>query len=73
VWHEFAGDTSGTFSFTGNTKAFTTDRVGTFGQIGLGVTAQSLNTGLLGFVRADYRIGEKTTGYSINAGVRYQF
>ena len=48
-------------------------RIGTFGQFGVGVAAQVPNSGLLGFLRADYRIGGQIEGYGINAGLRYQF
>ena len=47
--------------------------VGTYGQFALGSAAAILNTGWLGYGRVDYRIGENVEGWSINAGLRYQF
>jgi opacity protein-like surface antigen len=50
-----------------------TSRVGTYGQYSLGVAAQIVNTGWLGFVRVDYRNGDNINGWTGNAGIRYQF
>jgi len=50
-----------------------TSRVGTYGQYSLGLAAQFVNTGLVGFVRADYRNGENIDGWTANAGLRYSF
>ena len=82
VFHEFAGDV--TTNFAANFDALglalppikatlSTDRVGTYGQFGLGTAAALTNTGWLGYARFDYRIGENIDGWSINAGLRYQF
>ena len=80
VWDEFAGDT--TSSFVCNCQILgalptgvniSSTRVGTFGQFGLGTAAQILNTGWLGFVRADYRTGENIQGWDLTGGIRYQF
>ncbi|MBL8572751.1 MAG: autotransporter outer membrane beta-barrel domain-containing protein [Hyphomicrobiaceae bacterium] len=73
IWHEFSGNSTGSFISAGGTETITSTRVGTFGQVGAGVTAQSLNSGLLGFVRADYRFGQNINGVAVNAGIRYQF
>ncbi|MDR3494054.1 MAG: autotransporter outer membrane beta-barrel domain-containing protein, partial [Ancalomicrobiaceae bacterium] len=74
VWHEFAGDATSTFEATGSTSIpISTSRVGTFGQIGVGLFGQILNTGASGFIRADYRAGDNVHGGSITAGLRYQF
>ena len=84
VFHEFAGDVQSSFAFcptcvfvAGVPAAFTqpsaTSRVGTYGQYSLGLAAQIVNTGWLGFVRADYRNGDKIDGYTGNVGLRYQF
>jgi hypothetical protein len=51
----------------------TTDRVGTFYQAGVGISAQVLNTGLLGFVRGDFRFGDQLHGWAAIGGVRYTF
>jgi opacity protein-like surface antigen len=50
-----------------------TTRVGTYGQYSLGLAAQVVNTGWLGFVRVDYRNGNNIEGWTGNAGLRYQF
>jgi opacity protein-like surface antigen len=86
VFHEFAGDVVSTssfcptcavigdpavaFQFSNRTQ---TTRVGTYGQYSLGLAAQVVNTGWLGFVRADYRRGDNIDGYAGNVGLRYQF
>jgi opacity protein-like surface antigen len=82
VFHEFAGDVRSNYTslngvvlglpFTYN-QATTTSRVGTYGQYSLGVAAQVVNTGWLGFVRVDYRNGDNIDGWTGNAGIRYQF
>jgi outer membrane autotransporter protein len=56
--------------FTGNVSA---TGIGTYGQIGVGVAGQIVNTGWLGYIRGDYRHGDNIDGYSINGGIRYQF
>lgn len=53
--------------------ALETSRVGTYGQFALGLAGQIINTGWLGYVRADYRTGEHIDGWSVNGGLRYQF
>jgi Autotransporter beta-domain len=81
VWNEFASDTTSTFSTIqcpcGHgvpvSLDVSTTRIGTFGQFGLGTAAQILNTGWLGFVRADYRTGENIQGWDLTGGIRYQF
>lgn len=45
----------------------------TYGQFGLGVSAQVANTGWLGYFRGDYRTGNDIEGWSVNGGLRYQF
>jgi opacity protein-like surface antigen len=49
-----------------------TSRVGTYGQFGLGVAGQVIDTGWLGYARLDYRTGENIEGVSGNIGLRYQ-
>ena len=51
----------------------TTSRVGTYGQFGLGLAGQIIDTGWSGYARADYRTGENIEGISGNVGLRYQF
>jgi hypothetical protein len=50
-----------------------TSRIGTYGQFGLGLAAQVLDTGWLGYVRADYRTGDNIQGWDVTGGLRYQF
>jgi hypothetical protein len=77
VWHEFAGNTSSTAYVGFNASNFvfplTTERVNTFGQVGLGMQFKVLNLDLLGFVRGDVRFGDAINGKAINIGMRKQF
>jgi len=85
VVHEFAGDvvshttTFPNMYFDNNGKPITekdtttTSRVGTYGQYSVGLSAQFVNTGLVGYVRGDYRNGENIEGWGANAGLRYSF
>jgi hypothetical protein len=73
LWHEFAGDTHTTFATSSSSVPLAVTRVGTFAQIGAGVSGQVLHSGLLGFLRGDYRVGENISGYALVAGMRYQF
>src|SRR5262249_30661046 len=47
--------------------------IGTYGQFTLGTAAVVGNTGWLGYGRVDYRTGDNIEGWSVNAGLRYQF
>jgi len=82
VFHEFQG--GATSSLASNFPAIganlpplsstvTVGSVGTYGQFGLGVAAQVVATGWLGYLRGDYRTGENIEGWSLNGGLRYQF
>lgn len=83
VYHEFEGDSTASYSSDPGTSALlgipliggqlSTDRVGTYGQFGLGVAGQLAGTGWLGYLRGDYRTGDRIEGYSLNGGIRYQF
>jgi len=89
VFHEFAGDVRSSYSYCPGcievvapdgtispaqySQQSRTSRVGTYGQFSAGVTAQIVDTGWLGFVRADYRTGGNIDGYAGNIGLRYQF
>jgi len=50
-----------------------TSSLGTYGQIGMGVAAQVVNTGWVSYLRGDYRWGDNIEGWSVNGGLRYQF
>ena len=81
VFHEFADDVHtrvsannfGGFVGPAITADIQTSRVGTYGQFALGSAVALANTGWLGYARVDYRIGENIDGWSVNAGLRYQF
>src|ERR1700730_2851870 len=82
VYHEFQGGV--TSSLTSNFSAIgaalptlsstvSTSSLGTYGQFGLGVAAQFVNTGWVSYLRGDYRRGDNIEGWSLNGGLRYQF
>jgi opacity protein-like surface antigen len=85
VFHEFEGNVtaslaaSGSFPAYGSTFQFqgagnlTASGIGTYGQFGAGSAFQLADTGWLSFARVDYRTGEYIQGYSVSAGLRYQF
>jgi outer membrane autotransporter protein len=88
VWHDFDGNYSLNYTACAHCFGFgspsnfvpatytvtaTTQNVGTFGQYSLGVSGQVIDTGWLGFVRVDYRDGDRMNGLSATGGVRYQF
>jgi outer membrane autotransporter protein len=84
VWHDFGGNITGSYQscanciFVGATPAaltgtISTTNVGTFGQYSVGVSGQLVHTGWLGFVRLDYRDGDRLQSLSGTAGIRYQF
>ena len=82
VFHEFAGDVTARSVETGTGNpaidglVLTTTSsggIGTYGQFALGTAAVLGNTGWLGYGRVDYRIGDNVEGWSVNAGLRYQF
>jgi opacity protein-like surface antigen len=85
VFHEFEGNVTallsasgsfpsslGTFQFQGAGN-LTASSIGTYGQFGAGSAFQLADTGWLSFARVDYRTGEYIEGYSVSAGLRYQF
>jgi opacity protein-like surface antigen len=81
VYNEFAGNVHATSVVANTGNVFieglrlntSTERVGTYGQFALGTAAAIINTGWLGYARVDYRVGEDIDGWSVNAGLRYQF
>jgi hypothetical protein len=73
VWREFAGNSTTTFVTPGASSLLSVDRIGTFGQVGLGISGQFVNSGILGFARGDYRFGDHISGYAAVLGLRAQF
>jgi opacity protein-like surface antigen len=83
ILHEFQGGV--TSSLTSNFSAIgvglptlsstvsTSGGLGTYGQFGLGVAAQVVDTGWVSYLRGDYRRGGDIEGWSVNGGLRYQF
>jgi outer membrane autotransporter protein len=78
IWREFEGDATSHFTCASAAVcAFplnvATSRIGTYGQYGLGVAAQALQTGWLGYARVDYRKGDNIDGWGVALGLRYQW
>lgn len=87
VYHEFENNSTATYNSIPATVAVVggavtvpaiagnleTNRVGTYGQFAAGVAGQLVGTGWLGYVRGDYRTGDRIDGWSVNGGLRYQF
>jgi opacity protein-like surface antigen len=82
VFHEFEG--GATSSLTSNFSAISTplptlsstvstSSLGTYGQFGLGIAMQTIDTRWVSYLRTDYRTGENVEGWSVNGGLRYQF
>jgi hypothetical protein len=74
--HEFAGKVTSTSTivepspgnFNGMVFDTSTERLGTFGQFGLGTAIVFGDTGWLGYGRGDLKVGE-----NLNVGLRYQW
>lgn len=64
---------AGTFNILEQTGRVVTQRIGTYGQFSGGIAGQLLNTGWLGYVRGDYRTGDRVDGWGLSGGLRYQF
>jgi hypothetical protein len=82
VFHEFASPISSRVNtlnvafnsaFVQQTGLFSTARIGTYAQFGLGVTGQIADSGLTGYVRGDYLTGSRFNGWSVVGGARYDF
>ncbi|MGH6812896.1 MAG: autotransporter domain-containing protein [Methylocella sp.] len=85
VFHEFAAQIGSTLNttLTGlpsplppsifESSIFSTGRIGTYGQFGLGLVGQIANTGWTSFVRADYQTGDRFEGWDVTGGARYTF
>ncbi len=81
VIHEFAGDVKSKTTFVDPSNFFwpgmefesSTERMGTYGQIGVGTAIVVGNTGWLGYGRGDVKFGDNIHGIGFNAGLRYQW
>jgi opacity protein-like surface antigen len=82
VYHEFGSTVKSTYTESPQFEALlppiisgnlSTSTLGTYGQFGLGIAGQVVGTGWVGYLRGDYRTGNKIDGYSLNGGLRYQF
>ena len=73
LWHEFIDNAGGVFTTGTSTALLSTDRIGSFYQLGTGVSAHVLNTGALGFVRSDFRFGDKFKSWALLGGFRWTF
>jgi outer membrane autotransporter protein len=75
IWHEFADPTRASFECGGCAFALdvATQRIGTYGQFGLGSAVAVGNSGWLGYGRVDYRTGDHVEGWGVNFGLRYQW
>jgi hypothetical protein len=77
VLHEFSDNVvakSETVSGgTTNIITTSTDRVGTYGQFGLGTGLVFGNSGWLGYGRVDYKTGQNVEGVNVNIGLRHQW
>jgi opacity protein-like surface antigen len=82
VFHDFQGVVTSrlasNFSAIGMpaetySSTISTAGIGTYGQFGLGVAAQMVDTGWVGYLRGDYRKGDNIEGWTLNGGLRYQF
>jgi outer membrane autotransporter protein len=72
-WNEFETSLKESFQQNVTYVPISVSRSGAFAQFGLGVSAQIIDTGWVGFLRGDYRTGEKLTGAALNGGVSYRF
>src|SRR5262249_23011732 len=62
----------GTPASTNLNSTISTEGLGTFGQFGLGVAAQVVNTGWVSYLRGDYRKGDYIERWSVNGRLRCQ-
>ena len=70
VWHEFEGRSTSEFdSTTDYVVPMSVSRVGTFGQVGVGLNGELLGKNILGTIRADFRFGDHTSGESGDCAV----
>jgi outer membrane autotransporter protein len=72
--HEFESDASANYvDVRGIPVPLATTRIGTFGQLGLGLTIAIPESGIVGFVRGDFRFGENVSASAVVGGVRATF
>ena len=78
VFREFAGAAKATTTATeapnaGATFTSITERVGTYGQFGVGSSVAFGDSGWLGYGRVDYKTGENVEGLNLSVGFRHQW
>jgi len=81
VIHEFAGSMTSKITVAatnfnvaeGPPLITTTERLGTYGQFGIGTAIGFGDTGWLSYGRADIKVGENIQGLNFNVGLRYQW
>jgi hypothetical protein len=77
VLREFAGNVGAKSTITGGdfagTLSLSNDRIGTYGQFGLGTGVVFGNSGWFGYGRVDYKTGENVEGVNVNVGLRHQW
>jgi outer membrane autotransporter protein len=76
VYHEWAGDTREVFTPitpVATPQLIDSTRIGTFGQASVGVGWQVPNTGWTGYVRSDAKFGQNVEGWTLTAGLRYNW
>ena len=79
LYHEWAGDARTVFTpisvggGTGPALPIDTTRVGTFAQASVGVGWQVPGTGWTGYARSDAKFGPNIEGWTLTAGLRYNW
>jgi hypothetical protein len=78
VFREFASAARATTTATDPPNAgamfvSATDRVGTYGQFGIGSSVAFGDSGWLGYGRVDYKTGERVEGLNVSFGVRHHW
>jgi outer membrane autotransporter protein len=79
VYHEWAGDARTRFTTipaaggAAQTLAIDTTRIGTFEQASVGVGWQVPGSGFTGYVRTDAKFGRQVEGWTLTAGLRYNW
>jgi len=79
VYNEFADDSDSSFTIGGTRSDITTERIGTFGQVGVGLTAVKVGNramnepNIYGTARFDVQFGDHIDGWGVTGAVRVQF